>query len=90
MNIDQFFDRLPRGQWHLDGIGMLSRPGCTCPIYAACGELGFIDPVTKAVQKLGMQADDAIKIIDAADKRAGFDPEIRARLLQHCGLTDPT
>lgn len=87
MTLDEFFERLPRDGWAIGPVDCISRSqdGVTCPIYAACGEIGFADPIRKGMN-LGLSAADATRLVHAVDALYDYDPALRARLLAHCQL----
>lgn len=92
MTLDQFFEKLPRDGWRLDldeGPAYIVREGAelTCPICYIAGRQGW-SAVHEAADAIGLNYIDRVEIIRAADGRKNCDPALRARLLEHCGLTE--
>jgi hypothetical protein len=58
-----------------------------CPITAVIGRLGVDAPVACG-HEWGLSTDDAAAIANAADGTNKFDPELRLRLLDACGIAE--
>ncbi len=85
MTIDQFFEKLPRDGWEIRN-GVIRR-GLCCPVTAAheaqFSACGWPD----AAEELGLEYPVAQDIVAAADDEDARLRPLRARLLDHCGLT---
>jgi len=97
MTIDEFFERLPRDGWvgiTADNVSVRDR-NKYCAIWVVYAE-DFLDDdcewpidVFAAGEEMGLAEETALQIVRAADNSPGHDPALRARLLEHCQLTEP-
>ena len=99
MTIDEFFDVLPRDGWELCG-NLIRRFGCDCcdcPLTAAAATKGWNPPnpredrtrqIQSAGESLQLSLSTITAIASSADTGRFSHPAIRARLLDHCGLTE--
>jgi hypothetical protein len=95
MNYLQFLQKLsetPR-DWYFDVQGRIRRfqagagDGCQCPISALTLKTDQ-HQVMNEVLRLGLDRELGHQITEAADEFYGFDPKIRADLVDACGLTE--
>ena len=102
MTLDLFFERLQHWTeqnrvngstpWRLDKDQQLRTFGdCDiCPIVYVCEKEGagnyWSSEADNAADALRMDTDDANQIIFAADKFGEYDPDIRQRLKEVCGV----
>jgi len=104
MTINKFLRKLREAslEWNIDrgmirtvkrfsGDSMARLLPCYCPIAAVYNREPGVMPITdfsSAGYALGLKWQDKIKIVHAADKMTGYDPELRNRLLDAVGLTE--
>lgn len=98
MNLDQFFEALPRDGWYLTN-GDLRRPipenpGCSaCPISSISKSFQRADRYGAAAQEIRLDVDLIAPIMWAADRPDYQDSPavlaLRRRLYQHCGVEGP-
>lgn len=97
MTLEEFFAKLPRDGWRITPVGHLRRgdhrqiTSC-CPITAVHPASPSAGEWKLAAWELGLDIELAQDIVDAADKHKSirYAPALRARLLAHCGLDEPS
>ena len=96
LTLDGFIQKLretPR-DWSVTFGGLIRRQG-HCPISACAGDAYSALTFRKAAKAIGLSDLLAGRIVDSADNwsrssGAWFDPALRAKLLDACGLTVAT
>lgn len=99
MTLREFFQWLPTEGWWLQGR-MIRRTCCHCPIEEVwcesrkegiehLGPADLDDGVWECAEMIGLYRSTAERIIQAADAVPGHDVKLRAKLMKHCGLSEP-
>ncbi len=98
MGIDEFFEKLPRDGWKLDGRYIVRKRRLhwrnVCPISCLVKPMRPSNEWDFAAKDLGLPDELAKDIVDAADNNPTLRYKerilpLRARLLAHCGLQEP-
>ncbi len=84
MELDEFFEKLPRNGWRLDECSAIRRIDdlTCCPMLSIAKHREF-GPYQKTTVGLSWRP-----IWQAADNAPGHNKRLRTRLLAHCGLKE--